>query len=116
MPGEAKVPAWVDGLMALRFVAARPADPTDDGRVAVRVPRFDGPWLRRWLVPLLKRPDFHIRLDALGSAAWELCDGTRTGEEVAAELVARFPDQADVRLRLAVFLRTLSAQGHLRMR
>lgn len=109
-----KVPAWVDGLMAGRFVAGRPADRTDDGHVAIRVPRFDGRILRKVLVPLLKRPDFHVRLDALGSAAWDLCDGTRTGEEMAAALAERFPDQADVRLRLAIFLRTLLAQGHLR--
>ena len=32
------------------------------------------PWfLTKVLVPLLKRPDFHVRLDALGSAAWDLC-------------------------------------------
>jgi hypothetical protein len=103
----------VDGLLAGRIVTARPADRTDDGRVAIRVPRFDGRILRRVLVPLLKRPDFHVRLDDLGSAAWDLCDGTRTGEEMATLLADRFPDQPDVRLRLALFLRTLLAQGHL---
>ncbi len=113
-PDSPAAPAWIDGLLACRFTPLRPFDRGDDGRGSIRVPRFDGSLLRRLLMPRLHRPDFSIRLDDLGSAAWELCDGTRTGEELATLLAHRFPEQADVRLRLAVFLRTLVAQEHVR--
>jgi hypothetical protein len=109
---EASGPAWVGELLRCRFRALRPADPGEGERLAIRVPRFDGSILRRWLVPILRRPDFHVRLDDLGTAAWRLFDGVRTGEEIAAALDDRFPGQPDLRLRLAVFLRTLVAQGH----
>jgi hypothetical protein len=107
-------PAWVDALLACRLTPLRPFDQGADGRVSIRVPRFDGRLLRRLLMPLLRRPDFGIRLDDLGSAAWMLCDGARTGEDIATLLVDRFPAQTDVRLRFAVFLKALVAQEHLR--
>lgn len=107
-------PAWVADLLACRLTLLRGIDRADDGRLSLRVPRFDGSFLKRVLVPLLKNPEFRIRLDDLGSAAISRCDGERTGESIALDLVACFPDQSDVRLRLAIFLRTLVAQGHLR--
>jgi len=107
-------PGWVPDLLSCRLTRLRGIDRGDDGRVWLRVPRFDGSILRRVLVPLLRNPEFRIRLDDLGSAAISRCDGERTGEAIAQDLVACFPDQPDVRLRLAIFLRTLVAQGHLR--
>ena len=110
------VPGWVGTLLACRFAPQRPFQHTPDGRVALQVPRFDGPILRRWLLPRLRHPDFSIALDELGSAAWDLCDDRRTGEEMAAVLSRRFGDAPDLRLRLAMFLRVLVAQGHLAAR
>ena len=106
-------PDWVGALLACRFRTLRPAEPLEGGRVAIRVPRFDGPVLRRLLLPRLRRPHFLVRLDDLGSAAWRLCDGTRTGDRIAADLEGLFPGQADLRPRVALFLRALVAQGHV---
>jgi len=110
------VPEWVGALLACRFAPLRASGRTPDGRVALQVPRFDGPILRRILLPRLRRPNFSILLDELGSAAWDLCDDRRTGEEMAAALSGRFDDAPDLRLRLAMFLRVLVAQGHLAAR
>ena len=104
------VPGWVGALLSSRFAPQRAFQHTPDGRVALQVPRFDGPILRRWLLPRLRRPNFSITLDELGSAAWDLCDDRRTGEEMAAILSRRFGDAPDLRLRLAMFLRILVAQ------
>jgi hypothetical protein len=106
-------PAWVGNLLACRFRTLRASERGEDGQILVIVPRFDGAILRRFLSPILRQPNFRIRLDQTGSAAWELCDGTRTGEEIAAGLALVFPDQTDLRLRLGPFLRTLARQKHV---
>ncbi len=107
-------PPWIDHVMAVRPTPNRPFEHDADGRVKVRVPRFDGAILRRLLMPRLRRPDFLIRLDAFGTCVWEACDGRRTGEDIATMLTGRWPDETGMRLRLAMFLRQLLVQGHLR--
>jgi hypothetical protein len=107
-------PPWVAQVLAARPVHARPFDRDAEDRVAIRVPRFDGAILRRLLMPRLRRPEFRIRLDAFGTCAWDACDGRRTGEDIAALLSARWPDEPGMRLRAAMFLRQLLIQGHLR--
>lgn len=111
---EAMPPPWVAQVLAARPVPARDFDRTPDDRVAIRVPRFDGAILRRLLMPRLRRPEFLIRLDVFGTCVWDLCDGTRDGEAIADQLATRWPDEPGMRLRLALFLRQLLIQGHLR--
>jgi len=81
-----------------------------DGRVVVRIPKFRGR-LGRWLVPRLRRPYFNIRLDALGSVVWRLCDGRTPVSVMAAELTRELGAEAgepDALLaRIAAFLRQL---------
>ena len=112
MPDPAP-PPWVDQVLAARPVPVRPFDRDAEGRISIRVPRFDGAILRRLRMPRLRRPDFLIRLDAFGTCAWDACDVRRTGEDIAALLAERWPDEPAMRLRLAMFLRQLLLQGHL---
>jgi hypothetical protein len=92
---------------------ARASEPQGDGCVAILVPKFGGRILAKWLMPRLRRPDFRVRLDALGSFVWERSDGTRTAREILAEVAARFPDLADPAARLALFLGQLAIQRHV---
>ncbi len=78
-----------------------------DGRVCLLVPRFRVRWMA-WYLRLLRRPNVELRLDAVGSATWLLCDGARSVAEVGAALRARFGEQVEpVGPRLALFLRQL---------
>ncbi|MBM4394686.1 MAG: PqqD family protein [Deltaproteobacteria bacterium] len=97
----------------LRPVRARADERGDDGLLSIRVPRFEG-WLARLLGPRLRRPDFLLRLDAVGTAVWEMCDGARTGHQIAAALASRFPDLAKAEGRTRAFLGLLIRQGHVR--
>lgn len=112
MPDPAP-PPWVDQVLAVRPVPARPFERDADDCVLIRVPRFDGAILRRLLMPRLRRPDFLIRLDEFGTCAWDACDGRRSGEDIASRLAERWPDEPGMRLRLAMFLRQLLLQSHL---
>ena len=46
---------------------------------------------------LLYRPTSRkaIHMDAIASTIWKMCDGTRSSEDLAAELSAFYPDDAD---------------------
>ena len=101
-------------VLAIRPFRARDDEHDPEGLASIRVPRFDGRFLGRWLMPRLKHPHFVLRLDAVGTQVWDLCDGTLTGREIADRLRERFPDLQDVDGRVSVFLGHLLAQGHIR--
>ncbi len=69
-------------------------EPGEGALVTLIMPRFRNSFLRRLVEPRLRpeRRYFKLRLDDVGSAVWELCDGKRTVREIAETLAARFPD------------------------
>ena len=77
----------------------------------ISYPRFRNPFLQRMLTPASKSRDLHIRLDANGTAVWELIDGKRTVGDISDSLADHFAHKADYPLRVAEFIRTLEAQG-----
>jgi hypothetical protein len=99
--------------LTLRPATARAWERAEDGHVVVLVPKFDGKVLGRWLMPRLREPHMKIHLDALGSAVWEACDGTRTGGDIAALLAERFPEATQLPDRVRRFLLQLRVQGHV---
>jgi hypothetical protein len=48
------------------------------GQVRVLEPRYGHTTLGRWLAKSLRSPDIEIKLDELGSAVWDACDGRAT--------------------------------------
>ncbi len=106
-------PTLVDTALAFRPQRARETERGDDGLAAIVVPKFNGRILGKYLMPRLKNPNFLVRLDEVGSFAWDLCDGSLTGEGIAQRLAERFPDLVDPRGRAAIFLRQLLGQGHV---
>ena len=86
-----------------------------NGAVVVNVANVRPRWLvppLRWMVPF--KPEKAIRLDRLGTAIWDLCDGQRTVED----LVDRFSAKQDLtfheaRVSVTVYLRDLIKRGAL---
>jgi len=79
-----------------------------DGKIVLIVPKFKSRFLVRWLVPLLARPNFHVKLDGYGSYVWEQCDGNSTVEEIVSSMAGSFresPDSLDG--RVAAFVQRL---------
>lgn len=79
--------------------------------IVVSYPRFRNSFLQRMLTPASKSRDLHIRLDANGTAVWELIDGKRTVREISDSLADYFAHKEDYPLLVAGFVRTLEAQG-----
>lgn len=82
----------------------------------ILLPRYGDSWFGRLCAKVLGRPHIVLPLDERGSAFWELCDGTRTFERIAAELEERFGSAVAPALdRGYLFLDLLLRKGCLRL-
>jgi hypothetical protein len=95
-------------LLELTPVQRVPWETGEGGTVVVLVPKFRNEILVRWLVPHLKYPVVRVKLDALGSFVWKLCDGKTTVGEMADRMTVEFGDTAaSAQERIRKFLLTL---------
>ncbi|UCC41149.1 MAG: PqqD family protein [Candidatus Aminicenantes bacterium] len=80
----------------------------EDGLIVLLKPKFKNPLLVKHVLPRLKKPYYKIKLDDVGSALWELCDGTLTVEKLAERMKDRFGEKIEPLYdRLALFLQNL---------
>ena len=71
-------------------------------------PKFKHPFLKKHLLPYIKRPHYRIKLDSVGSFIWDLCNGNLSVKEIAKSLKAEFGDKVEPLYdRLALFLQSL---------
>jgi|GEM_PF-1009689 len=87
-------------------------EPGDEG-ARVHVPRTS--WLERQAVRFLNQPEvIRVRLDRLGAAVIQRCDGEHTLSDIAHLIHAEFGEQAEPLIpRLAAFIRMVEANGWL---
>jgi hypothetical protein len=89
----------------------------ENGSVVLLVSKFRGRVLQKWLVPLLKRPKFRVRLDRIGSFIWQRCDGEAPVSEIAAALLSEFgPEVEPLYDRISRFLRKLEREELISIR
>lgn len=94
------------------FLAAIPvrvlaSEPGEDGNLVLLRPKILSPrWA--WLLRLMKKPVYRVKLDARGTAVWRACDGTRSIGRVADLVGQAFPGEPDATFRTALFLRELA--------
>jgi len=98
-----------DAFLAAVPMHAVASEPGEAGTVVLIRPKIlSKRWA--WLVRLMKKPNYRVRLDARGTAVWQACDGVRTVGQVAEEVGQAFPGEPDTIVRTSLFLREL-AQG-----
>jgi hypothetical protein len=96
-----------DAFLALVPVQAVASEPSEGGNLVLIRPKILSPrWA--WLLRMMKKPVFRVKLDARGTAVWLACDGTRTVAQVAQRIVESFPEEPDTTLRTALFIRELA--------
>jgi len=89
----------------------------ESGRAVLLVPKFRNRLLRTWLLPLLAKPDFRVKLDAMGTAFWQRCDGCTTVLEIADEMAACSGSDVEEMLeRLSRFLTRLEREEFIIVR
>ncbi|MBI1751783.1 MAG: PqqD family protein [Acidobacteria bacterium] len=93
---------------------ALPSETGEDGTVILLRPKILSPrWA--WVLRMMKKPTYRVKLDPRGAAVWQACDGTRTVAEVAQAVAGVFPEEADTLQRTALFIQELVAGGFLRL-
>ena len=76
-------------------------------------PKFELAFLKKYVLPRLKKPYFKIKLDHVGSFIWEHCDGSLRVKEIAKNLKDKFGEDVEPLYdRLALFLQSLE-KNHL---
>ena len=80
----------------------------EDGLISIIQPKFKNKFFRKYLVPRLKKPFFHVHLDEYGSNVWKLCDGAHSIEQIGQLLHQSYGEQVEpVYERLANFFQHL---------
>ncbi len=89
-------------------------DAADENSVMLLVPKFKNAFLRKWLVPWLKQPDFRVRLDEFGSFVWLHCDGSTDVGAIADSLSRKFgPAVEPLYERLEKYLKKLEREDFI---
>ena len=102
-----------EAFLALVPIQAVASEPGEGDRVVLVRPKILSPrWA--WLVRLMAKPVYRVRLDALGTLTWNQCDGIRTVAQVAEAVVAAHPGEEHPVGRTALFLRELGRGGFIR--
>lgn len=82
----------------------------DGETVVLLYPKFRNKLFVKFLLPSMKKPDWKIRLDEIGSWVWQHSDGTATVREIAEGLRQHFGEKVEpVYDRLGLFLRKLES-------
>ena len=76
--------------------------------VVIKKPKFLNPFLKKHLVPRMKRPDYLVKLDKIGSFVWLNIDGKVTIGEIAERMKEEFGQSIEpVYDRLGQFVNSL---------
>ncbi len=103
-----------DTFLALVPVQALAAEPGEAGNLILIRPKILAPrWA--WLLRMMKKPAYRVRLDARGTSVWQACDGVRTVAQVAEAIREAHPHEADTTVRTAQFVRELARGGFLQL-
>jgi hypothetical protein len=68
-----------------------------------------------WLLGMMKKPVYRVKLDARGTVVWQACDGARSVDAIVRLLSERYPEEEDVLPRTALFIRELARGRFLRL-
>jgi hypothetical protein len=95
-----------EAFLAAVPVQALASEPGVGGNLILLRPKITSKrWA--WMLRMMRKPIYRVKLDARGTAVWQACDGARTVGQVAAAVAERFPEEPDTTLRTALFIREL---------
>ncbi|NUM79269.1 PqqD family protein [bacterium] len=86
----------------------------DEQLVTLIVPKFKSEFTVKWLVPMLAKPNFKVKLETNGSFVWLQCDGQTTIETIVQRMHERTGDSIEsLRERVGSFIAKLEKDGFL---
>lgn len=85
--------------------------------VVLTVPKFRNRLLAKLLLPRLKKREYRVKLDDVGSFIWNSCDGQLTVLEIADRVAKKFGGDADaLYARVADFFKKLAREEFVVLR
>lgn len=97
-----------NNLLTLRPKWNRAWEKTENGLAVIMVPKFGNHRLGKWITKKLKRPNYRLKLDEIGSFVWEHCNGSENVQEIGEKLMKKYGDKVEpVYDRLAIFFNRL---------
>lgn len=86
----------------------------EDGGIVLLVPKFSNKFLATYLMPLLSKPNFRVKLDQFGSFVWKHCDGLTSVSDIGKKMKEQFGDSAEpVYDRIGTFIKRLEKEKFL---
>ena len=82
----------------------------------ITFPRFRSKFMQKYFVPKNKPSTIRVRLDAHGTAVWDLIDGNRTVKIIAETLSGHFNNEENYEYRIALFFSQTYKQGFIKYR
>jgi hypothetical protein len=87
-----------------------------NNQVVILVPKYKSRF-SRWTLKYMKSPNYKIKLDELGSFAWQAIDGFRSVEEIANLLKEEFGEKVEpVYNRLALLFQQMERNNLIRFK
>jgi hypothetical protein len=80
----------------------------------ITFPRFRSKFMQKYLIPKNKPPSIRVRLDAHGTAVWNLIDGKRSIKVIAEILAGHFNNEPNYEYRITMFFSQLYKQGFVK--
>jgi hypothetical protein len=76
--------------------------------VVIKKPKFKNPYLKKYLLPKLKNPNYAVKLDKIGSFVWRHIDGKSSFGDIAIKMFEEFGELIEpVNDRLGQFINSL---------
>ena len=76
--------------------------------VVIKKPKFKNLFFKKYLLPKLKKPDYSVKLDQVGSFVWKNIDGKCSFGEIAEKMKKEFGQSVEpVEDRLGQFINSL---------
>jgi len=101
-------------LLELRPKRNAEWETTEDGLVVLLIPKFRNPFMVQWVLPMLAKQVFRVKLDAYGSFVWKQCDGETAVEELGERMKKEFGEAAEpVYERIGKFVNKLEHEDFL---
>ena len=101
-----------ENLFALSYRRNLQYETGTNGNIVLLIPKFRNAFMVQWLVPLLKKKNFRVKLDERGSFIWNNCDGNTSLIEIAEKMRVQFNETEDtIYGRIAMFILKMEKDG-----
>jgi len=89
----------------------------EEGKIILLKPKYRSPFLKKHLLPRMKKPDFKVNLDEIGSYLWILIDGEKNVDQIAQLFKQQFGERVEPLYdRLSKFLMNLEKNRFIKFK